>query len=318
MHKEPSNLNFIVLLSFQVIMQFKSGSHISQKEAKKLFCGQSLSFMAKPTAFSSVDFAMESWGEQYDKHNIKFHISDVLVFDTAEEIRFELKVSAIRDVIKGVKLAPVLKCLGLKTPSPYLRIQEQLVGELVERDIPVARLENPETERQRLKAYAVSVLQPGFDYFKKKFSEDLTHQVQLLKWARLCNPVRMCEIRPTAEQLDELHIFKCTSIAQPLVSLKDLKRELPTFLALALDLNAQEFKLGDILPFFQAHQSELPMWGRFACLNLLAAQQLNSAAAERVFSVLKQAFNETQEQSLGDYVIGVVMNRYNKRPLKFK
>ena len=126
----------------------------------------------------------------------------------------------------------------------------------------------------------------------------------------------MREIWPTAEQLNELNIFKCISIAQPLVSLKDLKRELPTFLALALDLNAQEFKLGDILPFFQAHQCERPMWGRFACL--LAAQQLNSAAAERVFSVLKQAFNETQEQSLDDYVFGAVMNRYNKRPLKFK
>ena len=92
---------------------------------------------------------MATWGEQYNKHNTKFCISDVLVFDTAEEIHFELKVSAIRDVIKGVKLAPVLKCLGLKkTPSPYLRIQEQLVGELVERDIPVAQLESPETEMQ--------------------------------------------------------------------------------------------------------------------------------------------------------------------------
>ena len=63
--------------------------------------------------------------------------------------------------------------------------------------------------------------------------------------------------------------------------------------------------------FFCAHQSELPTWSHFACV--LATQQANSASVERVFSILKQAFKETQEKSLGDYVYGVVMRRYNNR-----
>ena len=123
--------------------------------------------------------------------------------------------------------------------------------------------------------------------------------------------MRIREIRPTPQQLDDLNIFKCISVPQPLVCLSGLKSELPIFLALAQDLHAEDFQMNDILPFFCAHQSELPTWSRFACV--LATQQANSASVERVFSILKQAFKETQEKSLGDYVYGVVMRRYNNR-----
>jgi hypothetical protein len=80
---------------------------------------------------------------------------------------------------------------------------------------------------------------------------------------------------------------------------------------LAEDLNAQHFGLEDILHFFRDHSEELPNWGAFACA--LASQQVNSAAVERVFSMLKQAFNDTQSNSLSDYVNLVTMRRYNER-----
>ena len=165
--------------------------------------------------------------------------------------------------------------------------------------------------QKRLKAHALSVVQPGFSYFHQNFTIDLAHEMQLLKYARLCNYVRIREIRPTPQQLDDLNIFKCISVPQPLVCLSGLKSELPIFLALAQDLHAEDFQMNDILPFFCAHQSELPTWSHFACV--LATQQANSASVERVFSILKQAFKETQEKSLGDYVYGVVMRRYNNR-----
>ena len=159
----------------------------------------------------------------------------------------------------------------------------------------VTNLPNPGTERERLIAHALSVVQPGFSYFHQKFTIDLAHEMQLLKYAQLCNPVRIREIRPTPQQLDELPIFKCISVPQPLVCLSGLKRELTIFLALAQDLHAEYFQMNDILSFFCAHQRELPTWSYFACV--LATQRANSASVERVFSILKQTFKEMQEKS---------------------
>ena len=67
--------------------------------------------------------------------------------------------------------------------------------------------------------------------------------------------------------------------------------------------------MDSILPFFKRHSKELVNWGLF--VSLLAAQQVNSAGAERVFSVLKQAFHELQAGSLCDYVETVIMRKYN-------
>ena len=94
--------------------------------------------------------------------------------------------------------------------------------------------------------------------------------------------------------------------------LAGLKQEIPLFLALSEDLDTQHFQpLEHILEFFKKHDSELPNWGKFAAT--LAMQQLNSAAVERVFSLLQNAFNETQEKSLNDYVSAVVMKQYTNR-----
>ena len=124
----------------------------------------------------------------------------------------------------------------------------------------------------------------------------------------------MREIRPSIEDLDELNLFKCIGIPKPLIDLTALKTELPVYLALAQDINDQDFDKNCILPFFKTHRKELPNWGQFA--SLLAAQQISSAAVERVFSILKQAFDETQESSLNDYVMGIVMKMYNNRNKK--
>ena len=111
-----------------------------------------------------------------------------------------------------------------------------------------------------------------------------------------------------------MNLFKCIGIPKPLIDLTALKTELPVYLALAQDINDQNFDKNCILPFFKTHQNELPNWGQFA--SLLAAQQLSSAAVKRVFSILKQVFDETQESSLNDYVMGIVMKKYNNRNKK--
>ena len=174
-----------------------------------------------------------------------------------------------------------------------------------------ADLDNPDQQKQRLKQHAWNVVRPSFQYFQEKFTGQLAHQVQLLKLARLCHPIWMREIHPNIADLYELQIFKCISVQKPLVHLPGLKDELPHYLALTEEINIEHFDMEHILPFFRAHKHDLPNWGMFA--SVLAAQQSNSAGVERVFSVLKQSFDETQESALNDYVTGVVMKRYNNR-----
>ena len=43
---------------------------------------------------------------------------------------------------------------------------------------------------------------------------ELAPQMQLLKVARLCHPIRLRELRPPAEQLDELFQFKVIPMSQ--------------------------------------------------------------------------------------------------------
>ena len=133
----------------------------------------------------------------------------------------------------------------------------------------VHSLDTPEAkvaERARLKQHAREVVQPGFDYFHDKFTGELAYEVNLLRLAGLCNPTRAVEIPPTAEDLDELKIFKCIGSSNPLVSLQALKRELHVYLAKAADLNVQQFNMDEILPFFNRYSEELPNWGLFASL----------------------------------------------------
>ena len=115
------------------------------------------------------------------------------------------------------------------------------------------------------------------------------------------------EVAPSPEQLDELTQFKLVRSEESLNLLQCLKDELPGFRALANDINANLFDMESILPFFlsRRHSAELPTLGQFA--SLLASQQINSASVEIVFSMLKQAFKETQENSLNYYVEIVVI-----------
>ena len=93
--------------------------------------------------------------------------------------------------------------------------------------------------------------------------------------------------------MDKLTQLKLVRSAEFPFLLQRLKDELPVFRALANDINANLFDMESILPFFRSHSTELPTWGQFA--SLLASQQINSASVERVFSTMKQAFKETQE-----------------------
>ena len=76
-------------------MEFDTSFKLSLKEAKRFFVG--LTFLAP-----------------------------------VQDLRFELKILSINDVIKGFSLKEVLKFLGAKPPKSFVRLHEQLVGPIPE------------------------------------------------------------------------------------------------------------------------------------------------------------------------------------------
>ena len=73
----------LAISHFPNLMQFDLTSKISLKEAKHC--------MAAPMDFYSEEFISTKWGKDYHNVKIKVRISDVLVFNTVEEMRFEIK-----------------------------------------------------------------------------------------------------------------------------------------------------------------------------------------------------------------------------------
>ena len=88
-----------------------------------------------------------------------------------------------------------------------------------------------------------------------------------------------------------------------------LKSELPEYLAEDEDVSEKV----DVIKWWKSHEADgrLPSWTRACRLVLLV--QPSSAAAERVFSMLTNAFSTQQESSLEDYVQFSVMLQYNYR-----
>ena len=66
-----------------------------------------------------------------------------------------------------------------------------------------------------------------------------------------------------------------------------------------------------VLEFWRKHGKKMPMWCKMA--KRVFAIPPNSAASERVFSLLEAMFGKDQDASLSDMIQGALMLRYNKR-----
>ena len=66
----------------------------------------------------------------------------------------------------------------------------------------------------------------------------------------------------------------------------------------------------DKLDWWKQHETELPLWSS-NCKSVLLIQP-SSAAAERVFSLLANSFNERQTSALEDYIQTSLMLQYIK------
>ena len=142
--------------------------------------------------------------------------------------------------------------------------------------------------------YVNTCIKPGLQYFLDKFSQELSGSVAAFKAVRLFLPQKVVELKPDAAAVDSLQAFPFLNTASILANLKS---ELPSYLVKAADIDAEI----DPLVWWKAHSADLPHWSTDASANILLVQP-SSAAAERVFSLLKASFGPQQDATLNGYI----------------
>ena len=96
-----------------------------------------------------------------------------------------------------------------------------------------------------------------------------------------------------------------------------LKRELPAYLTkcagTAFDHDDVDKFTKDVLLWWANNGKEFPTWA--LAMQIVGSFTPNSAAAERVFSLLKLMFGDAQMSSLMDMIQTALMLKYNGRKI---
>ena len=210
----------------------------------------------------------------------------------------------------------VKACYDLEGDGPltfecYERV-DRVLASIATENIPNVRATAEELTRQppshphheQWMTYARSSVKDGLDYFKHQLASNLKTPLAIFKGYRLFSPQKVHEMNPTAASVDE---SLCCIPFFDANEREKLKEELPTYLAEAADID-RDF---DQLQWWKLHATTLPNWSAAAKKIILI--QPSSAAAERVFSLLKASFGEQQDMALQDYIEASIMLQYNEQ-----
>jgi hypothetical protein len=172
------------------------------------------------------------------------------------------------------------------------------------------------------KAAMVTACEGAFKYLNDRLTGncidnyDCTQFYNVCRLVQIFNPPMAVEIGCTDDRVRELH-----SDIKPLAEHTCLSRlliEFPAFMAAAKATDASRFNRKDIdeytlniMSWWANHLTDFPEWCKAA--QIIFAFSANSAACERVFSLLKSMFGDQQASVLGDFLQGSLMLRYNKR-----
>jgi hypothetical protein len=162
-------------------------------------------------------------------------------------------------------------------------------------------------------------LVPAFDYLEQRFAAahagqqySCAQQMQMYGALRVFNPSYVASVQLSSAHVDALAVV--VPIAT-LCSLDALKREVPALSAAAAGVTIDSTDIAaftdQVLAWWRAHAAAIPAWAHAARIAFAFAP--NSAACERVFSMLEHMFGDAQMSALSDYLQAALMSRYNGR-----
>ena len=126
----------------------------------------------------------------------------------------------------------------------------------------------------------------------------LAQAMKFYKAARIFDPNRILDLQH--EVVGELSNI-------PFISADDVKslvEEMPAYMSLHCPAE-------DLGVFWRQRIARIPTWYRIAFI--VALVQPSSACVERIFSLLRNLFNDRQESTLQDYIEGSVRLSYNMK-----
>eukprot|EP00117_Sycon_ciliatum_P031367 scpid29669/ scgid24548/ len=154
---------------------------------------------------------------------------------------------------------------------------------------------------------ACDLLSPTSKYFLQKFNHQdspLFGIVRLFKALRLFCPLRVRKLQPGLNHVDELRLLPALDSDD---TIQHLKNELPSLLVAVEDI--EECPPNRLQ--WWCEQEKLPEWKKAARAVFCLAP--SSAAAERVFSLLKASTADSQASLLEDHLEIMLLLQYNRR-----
>jgi hypothetical protein len=152
---------------------------------------------------------------------------------------------------------------------------------------------------------------PACEYIIKKLNTTLKIPLHVFKGFQLLDPEFVATASGFAleERLDIL-FTSVPVLRERFEALKDLAQdELPSYVSKARQLDPDTVER-DLAIFWKSVSQELPALAKICRIAML--YQPSSAAAERVFSMLKSQFGDRQQHALGDYQSTSIKLRYNR------
>ena len=166
----------------------------------------------------------------------------------------------------------------------------------------------------------VDDLQKGYKYLEYRLAApplcearyDCSHMYEMMRLVRAFDPEFA-----TTHSIDVAWVENMAKI-KPISAnslIEGMKSELPLFLAAArgalFDSQDIEKYSTEVLSWWQTNGKKIPTWAKAA--RIIFAMSPNSAACERVFSLLASMFTDEQHGSLADQMQAALMLKYNKR-----
>ena len=153
-----------------------------------------------------------------------------------------------------------------------------------------------------------NIVKPVEDYFLSRVN--LGEDVRIYKALRNANHLAVRRSPPSAleftEDVESLDHFTATEIKSMVVELSKYL-DLAENSALAI---GHSDKISTIIKFWNMNMEHLPAITKF--VRYAYTITTSSAAAERVFSVIKRSFDTSQKGALEDYVFLSAVMQYNK------
>ena len=161
----------------------------------------------------------------------------------------------------------------------------------------------------------IAYLLRGINYLRDRMSGECDAPYDCSEMFEVLRLVQAFDPSFAAQHVDAVWVDALAAIPPLAEHVPALKQELPVYLTkcvgAAFDHDDPKAFTEGVLLFWRNHGTACPTWA--LAMRIVGSFTPNSAAAERVFSLLKSMFGDEQMSVLADMIQAALMLKYNGR-----